>query len=220
MTHPASTPAPVALDLERLFGHTATFHDLGQGLVTDAADDRQLYVCEDIVRGIHAALHYEAGEAWALILEHCGRIWGERVFRRLGRAVQAQTRRPPEDLPLSDWLAWVEGWFARSGWGRLRFDLDDAVRHGIVRADLDRSLFVAVLDDQDERVDALVAGVLGAVFSNISGQDLGCVEAACARQGAPRCTFLVSARSRIEAITPRVENGDSLAAVIDALRDA
>ena len=55
--------------------------DLYEGTVVDASDTRNIFLCSDILQGIHAALSYEAGEAWKIVLYRCGFLWGQKTLR-------------------------------------------------------------------------------------------------------------------------------------------
>jgi uncharacterized protein len=207
------------LDLEALFDDAQRLRwDLRAGTIRGRTDDRSLFLSADIIRGIHQALQHEAGEAWGIILYACGKRWGARLWKQLDAELQTAQGTRPVDLDVDGFVAWIERYFAVHGWGRLELHLDDAVSHGIVRATLHNSLFSAVLEDLDEPVDHLVAGLLAAVFSAVADRDLGCIETASANKGAPAGVFLVSAAERIEALEEAVEEGRDAEAILEQLR--
>lgn len=183
-----------------------------EGTIRGGDGRRAVYLSSDIVRGIYTALEYETGEAWRLVLKSCGRRWGRRVARKLDQLAESRSEGP---LSVRDWTATVERWFKLSGWGTLSIDLDCALRDGVVKVTLADSLFAEVLDDVEGPVDALVAGLLQALFSDISGQTLDCLEVA--DDTASESIFFVSGAERIADAETRSPDGLTLPAAMQAL---
>lgn len=211
-------PSISADQLQRLFGEVGSHFDLNEGIVTDPFNTRIIYLSTDIVRGIYEALSYEAGAAWKLILQNSGYLWGKSIFNSLEKGLPVIAKQELRKLTVADYLTVLENYFAMHGWGKLAVDLSAAPQHGIVRIQMQHSLFAEALPHVNETVDALIAGMLRGFFEKISGRELDCVETACIRLGAPACEFLISAPSRIQAIMPDVERGASTEAVLQALR--
>ena len=215
-----ATPLDAAV-LQALFSDAAYRYDLEQGTV-DAAAERIIYLTEDLVNGIFNGLVNEAGEAWGLILKSCGHIWGKRLALVLEKKVRQAAGREFGSLPVEDYLAVLEAYFARHGWGLMRFHLHDAERHGVVRANLRHSLFAASLAQQDKPVDYLVAGMLQALFERVANCPLGCVQVGHERHGAAggSADFLLSAPERIEALAGALEGGATVDDALARLRAA
>ena len=207
--------------LERLFGEDSYQYDLREGTVRTADNMRMIYLSSDIVRGIHQALTYEAGEAWRIILHSCGYLWGKNVFKTLSKDLKLMVQQDLKQLPVGDFTYLLEQFFSTHGWGRAKFHLDDAERYGIVRVSLRHSLFVEVLNQTEERVDGMIEGILHGFFEQISGDtELSCIEARCARLGGSQCDFLISGAARLEKIEAGVEQGADLDTVLAELRAA
>jgi len=204
---------------ERLFGDSGYHYDLVAGTVTNPANIRVIYFSTDILRGIYDALEYEAGGAWRIILHSCGYLWGKNVFNILEKEFKAIAGGELRRQTVGDYLCLLEQYFSLHGWGKLNIVLDDAPQYGIVRASLEYSLFADALGHVNEPVDAMIAGMLRGFFEKISGQSLGCVEAACVRQGAARCEFLISGAERLRAIEDLLNQNIPLEAVLAHLRN-
>lgn len=217
----SSLPALEQHVLERLFGDQVYQYDLVGGTVKTPGNMRMIYLSSDIVRGIYEALSYEAGEAWKIILQSCGYLWGKNVFSSLGKDLKLVAHQDIGGLSVNAYLHLLEAFFANHGWGQVRFHLDDAPQYGIVRVSLRHSLFVEALNQVDDRVDAMIAGMLHGFFERISGNnELGCVEAQCARHGREQCEFLITAASRLERIEADIEEKADLQSLLAQLRTA
>jgi predicted hydrocarbon binding protein len=79
----------------------------------------------------------------------------------------------------------------------MRFHLENAENHGIIRASLNHSLFAHTLKEVDGPVDYMIAGMLESIFSEISGQTLGCTQISYNYSGANTSEFLISGSARI-----------------------
>jgi predicted hydrocarbon binding protein len=183
---------------ERLFGDSQQRFDLYEGTVHSVSDARIIYLSADIIRGTYEALSYEAGEAWGVILRSCGLIWGKRVSLALNRELHAVTARRMESLSVSEYLSLLEQYFARHGWGKLKLDLSEAERFGVVRAEVHNSIFATVLADQKGAVNQMIEGLLAGLLGGISEHDLACLEVV--RRGPPDAysEFFVSGVARID----------------------
>jgi predicted hydrocarbon binding protein len=213
MTESLPRLSPEALD--KLFSDAAHHFDLSEGTVAGVAE-RIIYLTEDLVAGIHAALTHEAGEAWGVILKSCGYVWGRRLALALEKKTRSLLNREMGQLAVDDYLALLEAYFSQHGWGHLTVHLDDAESHGIVRASLRHSLFGASLRLRDQPVDFLIAGLLRALFERIGDCPLECLQVAWAKDGAGEesSEFLISAPERIESIAGAI---GEFKAVDDAL---
>jgi len=203
----------------RLFSEAYHHFDMREGTVANSAGVRVIYLSSDIVRGIYEALNYEAGEAWKLILESCGYLWGKHMFESLVKEIQAVSQQNLENLPATEYLSALEAYFSMHGWGNVKIHLQDAP-YGIVRVTMTHSLFVDALNHVDDRVDAMIAGMLRGFFEKVSGgQQLGCIETACAcRNAEPQCEFLISGIERIEKLMHLVEDEVAPNKILEQLR--
>ncbi len=208
------SPTLPTLDVHELFSALGLRYDLRAGTVRTRTDDRDVYLSTDMVRGIHGALSFEAGEAWGLVLHRCGVTWGTRVANRLWSQLPLQAGVSPDQLSVDDFVTWLEAWFSYHGWGRLSIDLVHAQAHGVVLLRLRNSLFREALEEPPPRADFLVAGVISALMSRIAGQQLGCLEFGLQDDAV---LFAVTAPERLEALEEAAEDGAEPQVLLDRL---
>lgn len=186
--------------LQKIFSEAAQTFDMVEGTVISNTDSRVIYLSSDIIHAIYDVLKYEAGDAWSLILKNCGSIWGKRVTTALEKELQASTSQKLGLLSVESYIALLEAYFANHGWGRMRFYLDDAEHHGVIRASLSNSLFATTLKHLDTPVDFMIAGMLQSIFSAISEQELNCIQVSYSYSGANASEFLISGAARIASL--------------------
>ncbi len=204
---------------QRLFGDEGYHFDLIGGTIENQAGTRIIYISTDIIRGIYEALYTEAGDAWKVVLKSCGYLWGKRVATSLDKELQALINQRLDNLTVKEYIDLIEYYFAMHGWGKVAIHLEDAQAYGIVRATLTHSLFVNALNQLDDHVDAMIAGMLKGLFESISGQALDCIEVTCARRhAAPCCEFLISAPARITSITSLIDEEVTFDDILEQLR--
>jgi hypothetical protein len=204
-------------DLLDLFDDSHLNYDLREGVIYNRASTRLCLFSSDLLRGVYQAVSEESGEAWRVIFKNCGRIWGQRVIRRLGVEVSKLGLPSFEDLSVEDMMLLLEDYFRFHGWGRVRLNPALMGTRGIVQAELEDSLFAEVIEDQRDP-DAMVCGMLGAMLSELSKADLDCVQtadsrAASAGDGISR--FLITGRGRVSRAREMLEAGRGHAEIVE-----
>lgn len=192
----------------QLFGDIGQQFDLYEGTVFSRANTRIVYLSTDIIKGIHEALSYEAGDAWRIILKNCGVRWGVRIADTFDKELRSIANRRLESLTVIEYIELLESYFALHGWGKLNIDLAYAEQHGIIRCTLGHSIFSVVLSDVSGAVNCLIEGMLEGIFSAISKNDLSCQEiVGSAIVAPPENSFLITGRDRLEGMTSSIESG-------------
>ncbi len=191
--------------------------DLYEGTVVDPSDTRSIFLATDILRGIHAALSYEAGQAWTIVLYRCGFLWGQKTLRHFVRQSQGAFGAKFEQISVDVFLSNLITFMNFNGWGVLSIDMQRATTHGVLRMELRKSIFADALDHLRERVDFMVAGMLAGVFSDLSRASLACIEVSSSLTGGSNSVFLLSASERIEALRPALEGGADERELIELL---
>jgi predicted hydrocarbon binding protein len=199
---PPPDPTSPAAALDRLFDPRAFRTDAAAGLVTDPAGSRVIYAPHEFTRALHHILLKEKSGVWRDALARTGRACGRDLALGLDRESTRLGLPALAELPLETCLGFLERSFAAHGWGVLKVDLADAPDHGLVTAHLTHSFFAEVLADTNDFADPFPAGLLQGFFEFISGEELGCIEIACVRRGAPRCTFVITATERLATVAP------------------
>jgi predicted hydrocarbon binding protein len=197
--------------LNLMFTADSCEYDLVGGKVT-ATTERVIYLSSDLIIGIYEALNYEAGEAWALIFNNCGYLWGRREIDRLKKELKIRIQQEIEQLSVKDFSSLIEGYFSKQGWGKVKIHLDDAEQYGIIRVNLKNGLFDANLSPLvNGSTNYMIAGLLRAFFENISQASLGCVETSWQRNGDQHsCDLLISGSARITALQAQLTPSKSV----------
>ncbi len=197
MASPDETLAAFGLEqLLKVVGFTRGPHHS----LVDGTGRRIAGAPREFVRSFRFVLEKEMPGTWKIVSKASGRTCGRAIATHLDAELARLGRDSLSALPLEACLVLLAHYFALHGWGRLELDLADAGEHGLVVARLHNSPFVAALADVNEFVDPQAAGVLQGFFEYVSGEALGCDEIACARRGAPCCTFVITAQERLDAV--------------------
>jgi hypothetical protein len=208
-------PGSDLADLLDLFDDSHLNYDLREGVIYNRASTRLCLFTSDLLRGIYQAVSEESGDAWRVIFKNCGRIWGQRVIRRLRVEVSKLGMPSFEELSVEDMMLLLEDYFRFHGWGLMRLNPSLMATRGIVQAELEDSLFAEVIEDQPEP-DAMVSGMLAAMLSELGRADLDCVQTAdsnTAPDGVSR--FLISGRGRITQARELAQSGRNHAEILE-----
>lgn len=204
--------------LDALLGADGLRFDLYDGTIVDPSDTRQIFLSTDILRGIYAALAYEAGPAWRLVMRRCGGLWGQRLAKSLHRQAQLASVKRTSAYTMAQFASHLPRLIAASGWGRLRIDYTDAPAHGFVVAELRHSIFADALSHLRERVDYMFAGMLAGLFGELAKADLGCTELCSPGAGAESSVFVISSSDRCSHAEAMVEAGSGVEDILASLR--
>lgn len=205
------------LKLDSFFDEGALHCDLREGMVWNQAKTRLCLLSTDLLAGVYKALVDEAGPAWSLILKNCGTMWGVRVMRRLDREMQLLLGQRLSEIPLGDFLAFITDYFAFHGWGIVELDLSRTQESGIVEARLTHSIFAEIVSDAEEMADPMIAGILGAMISYLSGSKLDCEQTECITKGAPCSRFVITDPTRLKKVPTMIESGLNHEQVLNAI---
>ncbi len=193
--------------LENFFDESRLGFDLREGVLWNPAKTRLCLLSTDFLSGVYTAVKDEAGPAWPVIFKTCGRIWGERIMRRLEREAQTVGNLQLREMPISMFLRFFREYFVYHGWGLMTIDVSQARETGIVTAALEDSVFAEVIRDEEDFSDPMIAGILAGMLSHISGHDLDCVQTACISRGAEASRFVVTGAGRLRGIQDKIKSG-------------
>lgn len=218
---PASSMTQTLVDniYERMFGDMGQSFDLYEGTVSSPAGAKVIYLSTDIIVGIHKAIEYEAGEAWAIILKSCGRRWGKRVAGSLEKELRSVANRRFDALTVTEYVALLEKYFSHHGWGRLTLRLEGVEQHGVIHAELKDSLFRHALPQVEGAVDHMVAGMLAGVFEQVGQTQLDVLQFnARTDDGVAITHFLISGTERIATGQALADVGEGFDLVFEKIR--
>ncbi len=195
------------IGLESFFDDASLGYDLREGVLWNPAKTRLCMLSSDFLDGVYKSLVDEAGPAWATIFKSCGRIWGEKVMKRLERECSLVGNVQLNEVPLTVFLGFFREYFVFHGWGLLDLDVSRARETGIVTATLEDSIFGEIIRDEEEFSDPMIAGILAGMLSYVSGQKLDCVQTACISRGEEASRFIITAEPRLKDAEDRVKAG-------------
>jgi predicted hydrocarbon binding protein len=199
MPSPNQILAPLGLD--RIIDARGMLRDPANGTL-EQAGMRVVAAPVEFVRSLRFVLERESPAAWTAVSKAAGVSAGKAIGAQLDAVLSRQSKPALGAMPLDACLALLEGHLAAHGWGRVVLDLSAASDHGLIVANVEHSAHVEALSDVNDFVDPLLAGILGGFFQHISGEPLGCEEIACARLGATKCVFVITAEERLAPIVP------------------
>jgi predicted hydrocarbon binding protein len=192
----------VSLGLDPLLADRQFSRNLSTGILATHSGHRSVCCGPEMMRSLQLILGRERPGAWAATLKAAGHFCGKNFAANLDTSLGALGKPMLSGLPLDVCLVFIESFFAREGLGVLKLDLSPASEHGLIVARMQNSFFAEVTLEQGAFADAMPAGLLQGFFAHISGQGLGCDEIACVAQGAPQCTFVLTAPERLSAVHP------------------
>ncbi|VTR98400.1 V4R domain-containing protein [Tuwongella immobilis] len=173
--------------------------DPATGVTRTPTKSRICAVTNDFVTGFRDAVIFECGKSYRRVLKAVGRRWGVQFIKRFDTEISAYYQTPLAELSTGIVHTCLADAFNYHGWGKLRIDFT-LLDRGVVLIDLRNSMMPALVPESDRPVDLMMAGMLGAIFSHLSGQALEAVQTDCPSQGAESCKFLIASTPAIAEI--------------------
>jgi predicted hydrocarbon binding protein len=202
-------PADLDIAARRYYnGLSFVLNDMALGTTHEQSGARVCALTTDFFKGMHRALTEETGEAWFLVLYRCGLIWGERVAVRLEREYADHYGKPVGQMEMSLLAGLLEEYFPARGWGRMRFDFSQIGR-GLLQAELENPIYATVVERSETPVEALISGLLGALFSHFANAELLCHQTECVSLGDPVSRFIISDAQRLDPVPAWIEEKTS-----------
>jgi predicted hydrocarbon binding protein len=212
-------PAEPSLRLKgNYFGDPEFFRtDVTKGVTRTPAGTRICTLPSDFLLGLRDAIVYECGRSYRAVLKAAGRRWGTQFVKRLDRELTAYYQSPFKELPAGLVRVCLAEAFNAHGYGRLTTEPLDGASEFTV-ADLTDSVMPAIIREADRPVDLLMAGLLAAVFSHLSGKTLDCVQTECPTLGAERCRFLIGPATRLSEVEEWIDAAPAMPSHDDIVR--
>ncbi len=193
--------------------------DVRKGVIVNPIGSRMIAVPDQLMQGLEAGLLEETGSATPVILFSVGKWWGARYAKRHGAETKQFFGRELHEVPLAVYLQSLRRSWALMGLGRLELSFKYA-EAGFVVADIQDTPYSAAIGKSDRPTDHLVAGVLAALISDISGRDLSCAEIACKSMGDASCRFVVGTTDRLAPVATWVKQRRSVNEILESLRSS
>lgn len=190
--------------------------DIARGVTTNPQGKRIISLSEDFLSGFREALVDECGPAANEVLYSCGKMTGDLVGVRLSNEISEFYGQSVHTLgvPLYDTI--LHSYFSHHGWGYFHSDYS-SIHQGLIVIEFENSIFQSFLAREDRPLESLLAGLLSGIYSQVSGQDLECLQTDCSSLGSPKSRFVLGLKERIEQVRPALESGNSHNEILDQL---
>lgn len=173
-------------------------YDDDAGVIRDDRQNRMIWIPEDLIQAIHVTVKQQMKGVASQTLYNFGRYWGERFFKHVEERIL--NSRPNvkriQEVSVRDFIKVCDALWADLGWGH--FELVQA--HGQIFVNLYNSPYAQVVDQTNENVDHMFAGMFAGIFSELSGPRLECVEIMCYANGYDYCRFIQGSEQVVDVI--------------------
>ncbi|MCS6852883.1 MAG: hypothetical protein NZ700_17120 [Gemmataceae bacterium] len=190
--------------------------DIVRGVTRNRLGTRLCALSADFLRGLRRAIEDECGPAADVVFRTCGRKWGMLLARRFEKELADFYGQPLREFTVATFLACLTEMFSQHGWGQLRLDLS-YYDQGLLVAELRGAIMADLFPGSDRPVDTLFAGIFAGFFSQLSGEDLDCVQTECTACGADASRFVIGLSQRLTQVETWRANGQSHAQIVAAL---
>ncbi|MDW8244631.1 MAG: hypothetical protein RMJ88_15600 [Thermogemmata sp.] len=164
--------------------------DVTKGVTRTPTGTRICTLPPEFLIGLRDALIYECGKSYRQIMKVAGRHWGVQFAKRLERELTTFYQTPFCQLPVGIIRTCLGEAFRAHGYGALTLTpLIDSEE--FILAEVRDPLLPSLVGESDRPVDLLMAGMLGAVMSHLSGRTLDAVQSDCPTMGADRSRFII-----------------------------
>jgi hypothetical protein len=187
--------------------------DPATGVLTDRAGIPMVVLPESLLHALNATVAAECGPAADRVLADCGRSWGRAFAERFDRDLSAYFGVPLAEWPVARFEACLSSAMAHLGWGRPRLDTSRFAQ-GLLSVEIH---YAVTASPDGAPAAALVAGVLGGLFSAFAGQDL--VAVFTGRSDGNCDQFVLGLASRVGPLADVARHGRSHDEVLDDLAE-
>ena len=190
--------------------------DFEFGLLENRHGSRLLALPETLLQALYAALEDELGEGSDVALFSCGRWWGISFYQRFAEELGEFYDKPLAEMEMIQFIQCFKECWKTHGWGTLDIDLK-YYQQGFLIPKIFNSPFAQVAPQNKRPMCFLEAGILSAFFSNMTGQDLHCIQTTCESMGADCNHFVIGLAKRIKPVKAWIEEGHDHATIMELL---
>lgn len=145
------------------------------GVLQTARGTRLCAVNRDFLRGFVGACVHEAGPAAHEILLSCGRHFGQRLAARMEKELGEHAKRSVREFEMYQFDGVLREMWRAFGMGDIDFDWAAGRERGVIPVKLRHSPMLGV-HIEDDRRDAMMAGLLEGFLNHFSASTLACVQ--------------------------------------------
>jgi predicted hydrocarbon binding protein len=190
--------------------------DFEMGLMETRQGSRLIALPEVLLQGIFAGLEEEIGQASGVVLYNCGRWWGKSFYRRFVQEVSSYYETPLANMEMVEFLSCFKQCWKTHGWGVIDFDFD-YYPQGFIVAKTVNSPFAEAAAQGKGFSCHLEAGILGSFFSQLTGENLVCVQTSCETMGAECNYFVIGLEERVKLANAWLEEGQDHPTIMERL---
>ena len=190
--------------------------DFELGLLETRQGARLIALPEVLLEGVFAGLNEDIGQATGVVLYNCGRWWGKNLYRRFLEETSEYYETPLAQMEMAQFLSCFKQFWKTHGWGVISFDFD-YYNQGFICINTVNSPFAEAAPKNQELSCQLEAGVLSAFFSQLTGEDLACVQTSCESLEAESNSFVIGLEDRVAVIKSWVEEGHQHSKIMELL---
>lgn len=190
--------------------------DLKFGLIENRNGSRLLALPETLLQGLFAGLEEELGLSANVALFSCGRWWGKSFYRRFTKELEGYYGKSLGQMEMIEFLQCFKECWKTHGWGVLDVDLS-YYQQGFIVLKIVNSPFIEAAPHHQRPMGALEAGLLSAFFSQITGQELHCVQTACESLEAECNYFVVGLAERLKTVAVWMAEGHDHTTMMELL---
>ena len=186
------------------------------GLLENRSGARLLAIPDTLLKGLFTALEEELGSGSGIALFSCGRSWGKSFYNRFADELAGYYEKPLAQMEMIQFLQCLKQCWKTHGWGVLDIDLK-YYQQGFIVAKVMNSAYIATAPQGKRPMGFLEAGILSSFFSQLTGQDLHCVQTTCESLGAENNTFIIGMKDRVKSVSAWLEEGHDHATIMELL---
>ena len=190
--------------------------DLESGLIENSHGARLIALPQSLLEAIYAGTEQETGQAAGLVLFNCGRWWGKNFYRRFREEVSTYYDNPLAQMEMVEFLNCLKQCWLTHGWGKINFELNYH-QQGFLVVSIQNSPFAQAAPSGNQPMCFIESGILSSFFSQITGQNLHCIQTACETLGAETNYFLLGLSERLQPAEAWLEEGQDHATIMERL---
>lgn len=193
--------------------------DYELGLLETRLGSRLIALPEVLLQGIYAGLEEEIGQATGIVLYNCGRWWGKSFYRRFLQEVSEYYEMPLAQMEMAQFLSCLKQCWKTHGWGVIDFNFD-YYPQGFIVVNTVNSPFAKAAPQDKGFACQPEAGILSSFFSQLTGEELGCIQLSCESMGAESNYFVIGLEERVKLAKAMSEEGHDHSIIMDRLLDS
>ena len=182
--------------------------DIALGTTRNRAGTRIICLTADFLHGFRRAITDECGPAAETVFKSCGKRWGKLFAARFEKEMTEFYGKPLQEFMLALFQACLVELFSHHGWGKPVLDLTKHDK-GLIIIEVKEAIYAELVGKAEQPADTLMAGIFAGFFSQLSGQDLDCVQTTCRACGSDRGRFVIGLAPRLAPVAAWVQNGKS-----------